>query len=115
MDKHAIIKLKLAGHSNRKAAKMLHINRKTVAKYWNEYKEQTELLDAKGANTKTIQETICTEPIYDASGRKPRKYIKEMDQFLDEILESEQEKCKLLGTNKQKLTQVQIYELFKQK
>jgi transposase len=115
MDKHAIIKLKLAGHSNRKVAKMLHINRKTVAKYWDEYNEQIELLDAKGANTKIIQETICNEPIYNSSGRKPRKYTKEMDQFLDEILESEQEKCKLLGTNKQKLTQVQIYELFKQK
>lgn len=34
-----------------------------------------------------------------------------MDQFLDEILEDEKEKCKVLGTNKQQLTQLQIYEL----
>lgn len=37
MDKHAIIRLKKEGHSNRKVAEMLHINRKTVAKYWNKY------------------------------------------------------------------------------
>jgi transposase len=30
MDKHAIIKLKQKGYSNRKVAKMLHVNRKTV-------------------------------------------------------------------------------------
>lgn len=43
------------------------------------------------------------------------KYTEEMDQLLDEILEDEQEKCKLLGTNKQKLTQLQICEIFEQR
>jgi transposase len=48
MDKHTIINLKLRGYSNRKAARELGINRKTVAKYWNEYKEANkELEEAK--------------------------------------------------------------------
>ena len=86
MDKHAIIKLKKEGHSNRQVAKMLHINRKTVAKYWNEYQGQLELLDGEMANIKAVQEEICSEPTYDTSKRKSRKYTEEMDMYLDEIL-----------------------------
>lgn len=111
MDKHAIIRLKKEGHSNRKVAGILHIDRKTVAKYWNEYLEQMEGLTDEGANVKGIQEEICSEPTYDTSGRKCRKYTKEMDMYLDEILADEVEKGKLLGRNKQQLTQVQIYDL----
>lgn len=55
MDKHAIIKLKREGHSNRKAAVMLSINRKTVAKYWNEYQEQIALLGVESSDLKAIQ------------------------------------------------------------
>lgn len=111
MDKYAIIKLKLEGHSNRKLEKMININRKTIAKYWNEYKSQMQLLSVSETDNKEIQEKICSDPVYDSSNRKPRKYTFEIDQFLDEILEDEREKCKVLGTNKQQLTQLQIYEL----
>ena len=111
MDKHAIIRLKKERHSNRKVAGMLHINRKTVAKYWNEYIEQIDGLSNETANVKIIQEKICSEPTYDTSSRKCRKYTKEMDMYLDEILTDEIEKIKLLGRNKQQLTQVQIYDL----
>ena len=91
MDKHAIIKLKLEGHSNHKLEKMINVNRKTIAKYWNEYKNQMHLLSSTGADNKEIQEKICSEPVYDSSNRKSRKYTIEMDQFLDEILEDEKE------------------------
>ena len=111
MDKHAIIKLKQEGHSNRKVAKMLRVNRKTVAKYWNEYCGQLEELATLPPNTKKIQEEICSEPTYDSTNRKWRKYTKEIDFYLDEILSEEQEKCKILRTNKQQLTQYQIYDL----
>jgi DNA-binding transcriptional regulator YhcF (GntR family) len=111
MDKYAIIKLKLEGHSNRKLAKMLGINRKTIGKYWNEYNDQMVLLSSSEVDSKEIQEKICSDPVYDSSNRKSRKYTDEMDQFLDEILEDEKEKCKVLGANKQQLTQLQIYEL----
>lgn len=111
MDKHAIIKLKKSGVSNRNAEKLLGINRKTIAKYWNEYSRQVDQLEQPMAELKEIQEKICGEPVYDSSNRKSRKYTEEMDGLLDEILDNEKEKCLLLKTEKQKLTQVQIYEL----
>jgi predicted transcriptional regulator len=96
MDKHAIIRLKKEGHSNRKVAEMLHINRKTVAKYWNKYIEQMDKLSNGTTNINEVQEEICSEPRYDTSNRKCRKYTKEMDMYLDEILADEAEKCKIL-------------------
>lgn len=113
MDKHTIINLKLKNISNRQVARTLGVNRKTVARYWNEYKS-----DLRKLNTTTdineiteIQEKITEAPKHDTSARKCRKYTKEMDQLLDEILDNEVEKCKLLNTDKQRLTQVQIHQL----
>lgn len=45
MGKHTIINLKKKGHSNRGIEKITGINRKTIAKYWKEYLEQSELLN----------------------------------------------------------------------
>ena len=45
MDISAILKLKEKGLSNRAIAKTLGINRKTVNKYWNEYKKNFEKLE----------------------------------------------------------------------
>lgn len=112
MEKHTIIKLKMEGYSNRQIAKMCCVNRKTVARYWNEYIKQQTLLDSASSDTiLTIQEAICSPPTYRADTRKPRRYTKELDAFLDELLEREAEKCKLLGSKKQSLTQLQLYHL----
>ena len=59
MDKSAIIKLREEGYSNRKIAKMLNINRKTVNKYWNEYKSNL----AKLNNAKDEKEIIQIQKI----------------------------------------------------
>lgn len=115
MDKHTIIKLKKEGYSNRQVAKLLSINRKTVGRYWNEYNEQLDLLVSNTADAiTTIQENICAPPAYNSSNRSWRKYTQELDTFIDQILENESEKCKLLGTRKQQLSQLQIYELVKE-
>ena len=45
MDLSAILKLKEKGLSNRSVAKSLGIDKKTVNKYWNEYKENLSKLD----------------------------------------------------------------------
>ena len=45
MDKHTIIRLKLEGDSNREVVQKVGINRKTVAKYWNDYKKLQKNLD----------------------------------------------------------------------
>lgn len=112
VDKLSVIKLKSKGVSNREAAKILGINRKTISKYWNEHLELKSKLEKEDEiNTLDIQEKICEKPKYDASTRKARKYNKEMDEKLDEILENEVEKVKELGFKKQRLTNLQIHEI----
>ena len=53
LDKAAIIKLKEQGLSNRGVARELGIDKKTVNKYWNEYKD----------NLKELNETTNTAKI----------------------------------------------------
>ena len=60
MDKSAIIKLREEGYSNRKIAKMLKINRKTVNKYWNEYK--SNLAKLNNANLTNVKVMNATPP-----------------------------------------------------
>ena len=74
MDKYAIINLKLKGNSNRSVAKLLGIDRKTVAAYWNPYLKQSESLNTKYVDTKTIQEEMVSKPKYNSSNRVSRKY-----------------------------------------
>lgn len=109
-DKHSIIKLKTKGHSNRKTADLLGINRKTVARYWNDYLAENEKLSIPTSDIKQVQEDITSTPKYNSDNRQSRKYSDTIDQALNLILESELEKLRLLGINKQKLSVVQIHE-----
>ncbi|NLL66824.1 MAG: IS21 family transposase [Clostridiaceae bacterium] len=111
MDKYTIIKLKQKGKSNRTIAKELGINRKTVSKYWNQYLEETNKLTNANYDVKEVQETIVSAPSYDTSNRKYRKYTKEMDDALNNILENEAQKARLLGINKQQLSNAQIHHI----
>lgn len=111
MDKYAIIKLKSKGHSNRAVARMAGINRKTVARYWDEYSGHLEMLNEPNATTTQVQEAMVAAPMYDATTRNPRKYTDEIDQRLNEILNLEQKKDSLLGSHKQNLTKLQIHEI----
>ena len=111
MEMHTIITLKRQGKSNREVARMTGYDRKTVARYWEMHKADIEALDLKD-NIREAQEKITEMPKYDSSGRKPVKYNKEIDAALEMILESEKEKCRLLGErHKQHLTNVQIHRL----
>ncbi len=115
MDKSAIIKLKEQGYSNRNIQKMLGINRKTIARYWNEYKENIQKLNntKDELEIKEIQEKIVSKPKYNSSTRVKRKITEEFLKALKKILDEETQKEKILGTNKQALTKLQIHELLK--
>ena len=114
MDKNAIVLLKLRGKSNREVARETGIHRKTVAEYWNEYQQLAEQLEPEGDN-RTIQEMIVAAPKYDATNRKPLKYTPEIDCAIDALLDSEEEKARVLGEgNKQKLTNRQIHGLLRE-
>jgi transposase len=111
MEKNTIITLKLRGKSNRWIAKETGINRKTVARYWNEYQQLSAQLKPEGDN-RELQEQIVSSPQYDVSSRKPAKYTQQIDEAIDAILESEQEKAREIGdNNKQKLTNKQIHKM----
>ncbi|XMB67080.1 IS21 family transposase [Mycoplasmatota bacterium zrk1] len=112
MDKFEVINLKRKGNSNREVARLLGINRKTVARYWNEYSMIENELDGT-EDVKKVQNKMLSNPKYDSSGRKPRKYTEAIDKLLDEILDNEEVKCEELGWDKQKLTTVQILEMIK--
>ncbi len=115
MDISAMLKLKEKGLSNRAIAKTLGVDKKTVNKYWNQYKENLEKL-GKADNEKdilNIQEDIVSKPKYNSENRTRRKVTPEFLNALDKIIEDEEKKAKVLGTNKQALTKQQIYELIK--
>lgn len=112
MDKSTIITLKQKGNSSRAVAKALGINRKTVARYWNEFCEQIAEIDEADEEGKSlIQEKIFSEPKYNSSNRKKHKYTDEIDAYVDKILGFEDTKVKDLGRHKQDLTIKQIHEL----
>lgn len=116
MEKYKIIKAKLEGDSNRKIAADLRVDRKTVATYWNEYKQLQQELEDPDADIREIQEKIVSEPKYDASNRKPRKYTEKLNADLDEILQEELKKDSILGAgHKQGLTMEQIHGLLVEK
>jgi transposase len=111
MDKNTIIGLKRKGKSNRWIAREYPVNRKTVAKYWCEYKKLTQELQSE-VDSRKIQEQIVSPPKYDGSTRKQKKYTPEIDTAIDALLESEVEKARELGdSHKQKLTNRQIHGL----
>lgn len=115
LDKAAIIRLKEQGLSNRGVARELGIDKKTVNKYWNEYQNNLQKLNetTDGLKISEIQEDITSAPKYNTKSRMRRKLTDDFFTQLQNILESEEEKKKILGTNKQCLTKIQIYELLK--
>lgn len=115
MQKHEIIQRHLAGDSNRKIARDMKIDRKTVNKYVGEYDELQLQLECSDDLTvdgiRNITEKIVAAPAYRTGKRPARKWDEEMDAFLDAVLASEDEKKRRLKTRKQMLSSVQIHEM----
>ena len=112
MEKLTIITLLNKGESYRQIAKALGMDRKTVAKYCNAHKMELATLKAHPQEARNLQERMLAPPNYNSSERKSRKYNSEIDLLLNEILSSETQKDKLLGsTHKQGLTNEQILKI----
>lgn len=110
VDKMSIIQYKKGGHSNRQVAKMMGINRQTVAKYWNQYLKDISELNNINADKREVQEKIIEAPKYNSENRQRIKFTAEMEEDLHKILELEATKNKILGSHRQQLTKKQIYE-----
>ena len=96
VDISAMLKLKEKGLSNRSIAKTLGVDKKTVNKYWNIYKENLQKL-GKANNEKeilNIQEDIVSKPKYNSENRGRRKVTPEFLNALEKILEDEEKRLK---------------------
>lgn len=110
------IDLRESGISSRKAAGLCSISRTTGEKYYRKFKENRACLaaDPSWENSQMMIEECLSPPAYDTSNRHPRKFTPQVDALLDQILEDEDEKTRLLGpSHKQQLTCIQIWELIK--
>jgi len=92
MKKKDIITYKEQGMSNRSVARKVRCNRKTVARYWNEYQERLVQLEVPGADTKAIQDSLLSAPKYPKRVGRSRKYTEDLDKRLREILKDEEKK-----------------------
>jgi len=110
MDKCTLIRLLESGRSQRSVAKELHMNRRTVAKYWEEYIKTKEQITLDPTDPMK-KEALTAKPTYNSANRSPRKYTEKMDKRIDELLAFDSEKTKKLGTHKQKLTTKSIHEI----
>lgn len=115
MKKYTIIELKLEGKTDREVNRITGISRRIVSKYWKEYQSQQEqLISSENTNEiKKLQEEITAKPKYNSCGRPRSKFTDEVKKRLYEILEEEEKKKRVLGSNKQALTMTQIHEILK--
>lgn len=111
MEKKSIIIFKEQGLSNREVARRTGHDRKTVSKYWNDYRRLLQELEKPDADIKAVQEGLLAEPKYNATTRRRHKYSEEVDKRLKAILKEEERKDRLFGAgHKQKLTNKQIHQ-----
>lgn len=111
MKKKDVIMYKEQGLSTREVARRTSLDRGTVTKYWNEYREQLQMLDSPGADVKSIQDSLLSEPKYNTGSRQRRKYTAQVEESLKEILKEEERKDRILGPgHKQKRTNKQIHK-----
>ena len=89
VDISAMLKLKEKGLSNRSIAKTLGVDKKTVNKYWNQYKSNFEKLGTTNNSTEIIkiQEDIVSKPKYNSENRVRRKITPEFLNALKLIIE----------------------------
>lgn len=111
MKRQKIIELKIKGYSNRQIQKEENINRKTVSRYWQEYIKALEILEENN-DDREAKEILANGKGYDVSKRKTKMEKIRLEEYIEDILRSEQEKSLELGErHKQKLTAVQILEM----
>lgn len=109
-EKSKIIDMKRAGKSTREIARVMNVDRSTVSRYWNSAQQKLHELEQQGADARTIHHELYLEPKYLREGRK-RKFTGEMQERLEQILEEDTRKRRLIKWGKQRLTNVQIHQM----
>jgi len=94
--------------SERKIARDLQLNRKTVKKYLGEYLEANEKSEEEGTK-EALQDYSTSPPGYDATGRTKRKLTLEISALIRAQME-ENERKRLNGLRKQIKRKIDIHE-----
>src|ERR1035437_10184846 len=96
------------GDSERKIARDLQINRKTVKKYLLEHLKVQQKSEDEG-NTDSLQEYTASAPVYNSTGRYKRKLTDEIKTLIQEqVLENDRKKRE--GLRKQIKRKIDIHE-----
>lgn len=94
--------------SERKIARDLQLNRKTIKKYLGEYLEAKEKSEEEGTK-EILQDYSTSPPGYDSTGRKKRKLTLEISALIREQIEENEHK-RLNGLRKQIKRKIDIHE-----
>lgn len=113
-----IISAYLEGKSIRSIAKETGINRKTVAKYANEYEQSRKQLlenkELKVDDKRELIDSIAEKTRYNSQNRKKRKLTLEIiNEIKYHLKENEQKRAR--GQSKQQKKKIDIYEALKNK
>jgi len=96
------------GDSERKIARDLQINRKTVKKYLLEHLKIQQKSEDEG-NTESLQEYTSCAPVYNSTGRYKRKLTDEIKTLIQEQV-GENDRKKREGLRKQIKRKIDIHE-----
>jgi len=112
MEKHTVIELHLQGKSIRSISSITGFHRNTISRYISSYKtKQNELLNVTDETAiAAIQSKIFDKPKRKNVPPIYRKYTKEIDKIIDELLGIDDERNALLPNNKLTITSTDIYE-----
>ncbi|MDD2324378.1 MAG: IS21 family transposase [Bacteroidales bacterium] len=101
-----IIKSYREGQSQRSISRELHVSRKTVSKYIREY--ESHIRDNQSGTT-VLSDYLSQPPVYRAQNRSKLKLTREVQAYIDKLLEENAEK-KRQGLSKQLLKKCDIHE-----
>jgi len=97
------------GYSERKITRELRISRDTVRRYLEEYRKAREKLSDASETDEVLIEEIVKIPKYDSSNRGNKKFINEISQEVDRLLQANEEK-RSRGLHKQVMKKIDILE-----
>jgi transposase len=97
------------GDSERKISRELKINRETVRRYLSEYEKGRQKLSNLEKEDEVLIEELVKIPKYDSSNRSNKKFLDEISQEVDRLLQINEEK-RSRGLHKQVMKKIDILE-----
>ena len=115
MEKNQIIIKYKNGESIRKISKDLKISRNTVRTYLRNVNGIFEKLNKEFDATKiaALQKELCSPPVRKITNKKRQAFNKDVEIRFNEIIKISEERDKILGPNKQRLTAAKIFSILK--